>query len=269
MAKKVKFGLEMADGEKVRTIEDLREHFDLKQVIDHFQSGKLLEWLEDRYYESIAKTIRTIDSDAPDFKQKLCDALGVDYEDEDISLEDMEIEREKKAKLKQLTSDEIILSHAADVALSQEELADLLDADRTTIYLCGKDFHIPAKENMHYIGILGEPFVHVNAESREELEQHQIILEHVRLPEHLELPKEPEKPISTSRKERRPYHVSSLFDSRLSDSDRKEAEKLYNVAQDILGNIDFDVDAGSRPLERVVQESNLKGAFAKYLERIS
>ena len=269
MAKKIKFGLEMADGEKVRTIEDLREHFDLKQVIDHFQSGKLLEWLEDRYYEEAARMVRSMNSDAPDFKQKLCSALGVDYEDEDISLEDIEMEREKRTKLKQLTSDETILSHAADVAFTQEELADLLDADRTTIYLCGKEFHIPAKENMHYIGILGEPFVHVNAESREELEQHQIVLEHVRLPEHLELPKEPEKPASTSGKERLPYHVSSLFDSRLSDTDRKQAEKLYNVAQDILGNIDFDVDAGSRPLERVVEASNLKGAFAKYLERIS
>ena len=48
MAKKIKFALEMAEGIKVRTIEDLRAHFDMERVMMYFSDGKLLEWLEDR-----------------------------------------------------------------------------------------------------------------------------------------------------------------------------------------------------------------------------
>ena len=51
MAKKIKFALEMKDGAKVRTLEELQEHFDLKTIIGYFLDGKLQKWLEDRYYD--------------------------------------------------------------------------------------------------------------------------------------------------------------------------------------------------------------------------
>ena len=50
MPKKIKFALEMKDGVKVRTIEDLRDSFDIEKAISYFLDGKLLEWLQDRYY---------------------------------------------------------------------------------------------------------------------------------------------------------------------------------------------------------------------------
>ena len=116
MAKKIKFALQMADGEKVRTIEDLREHFDLESVMTYFSDGKLLEWLGDRYYDTEADTIRSLSGEEGDFKQRLCAALQVAYTGDDISMEDIEAVQEKKAKLKQLTSDEEIINHAADTA---------------------------------------------------------------------------------------------------------------------------------------------------------
>ena len=266
MAKKIKFALEMAEGIKVRTIEDLRAHFDMERVMMYFSDGKLLEWLEDRYYDKETAAVKEMTGDEADFKQQLCAVFGVEYQDDDVSMEEVELVQEKKAKLKQMTSDEEIINHAAETAFSQEELADLLDEGVQTIYLCGDTFHIPASvKGQCYIGILGEPEIHIDVESREELNEKQITFEHVTLPEYLQAEKETECP---ARRKAQPYTPSKLFDFILSDEDREKAEKLYNVAQDILGNVHFDPDAGSRPLEKVVRESNLKGAFAKYLERL-
>ena len=269
MAKKIKFALEMADGAKVRTIEDLRIHFDMEKIIGYFLNGKLLEWLEDRYYEKQASAVRLLDGNAPDFKQKLCDALGTQYNDDDVSLEVIETVNTKKAKLKQLTSDEEIISHAAETAFSQEDLAELLDADKDTIYLCGEEFHLPTKvNNRSYIGILGMPKVYIDAETMEELAELNITLTNVTLPEHLQTPPTDETAIP-NRKERRPYEPSELFAGIVKAEERDKVERLYTVAQDILGNVVFDPDLGTRPLMKAVQESNLKGAFARWLKNNS
>ena len=47
----VKFPLKMADGTMVRTLEDLREHFDLTTVLSYYDNGRLVKWLENGYYE--------------------------------------------------------------------------------------------------------------------------------------------------------------------------------------------------------------------------
>ena len=73
MARKIKFALEMKDGAKVRSnLEELRENFDLEKAVGYFLSGKLAEWLEDRYYEEEAEALDAIDKDAPDLREKLC-----------------------------------------------------------------------------------------------------------------------------------------------------------------------------------------------------
>ena len=51
MAKRIKFALEMKDGQSVRDIEGLKEYFDLEKLVEHFKSGKLKIWLEDRRYD--------------------------------------------------------------------------------------------------------------------------------------------------------------------------------------------------------------------------
>ena len=42
MAKKIRFPLEMPDGTQVRTLQDLKEHFDLVSALEYYKSGKLL-----------------------------------------------------------------------------------------------------------------------------------------------------------------------------------------------------------------------------------
>jgi len=39
MAKIIKFALELKNGESVRTIEDLRQHFDLEKIVAYFMNG--------------------------------------------------------------------------------------------------------------------------------------------------------------------------------------------------------------------------------------
>lgn len=185
MAKKIKFALEMADGVKVRSgLEELREHFDLERVVGYFLSGKLVEWLEDRFYEEEAEKIGALDKDAPDFHRKLCTILGVDYDTEDIlDVEFLERLNEKRAILREKTADKFIIDNADKTALNQEDLADLLEMGEDTIYLYGKHFTLPLRyTNKKYIGILGTPKISTKAKEQIELTQNAIITENVLLP---------------------------------------------------------------------------------------
>ena len=87
MARKIKFALEMSDGTKIRSnIEELREHFDIESIMGYFLSGKLQEWLEDRYYENEANEIAKINKDDNDIRMKVCRILGVEPpSDEDFN----------------------------------------------------------------------------------------------------------------------------------------------------------------------------------------
>ena len=76
----VKIPLKMSDGAVVRTIEDLREHFDLEAVLGYYSSGRLAEWLEERYCEKEAAEVRNLATDAKNFNETLCAVLGVTYE---------------------------------------------------------------------------------------------------------------------------------------------------------------------------------------------
>ena len=57
----VKIPLKMADGVLVRTIEDLREHFDIVSVLTYYQDGRLVKWLKNGYYDIEAKKISDLD----------------------------------------------------------------------------------------------------------------------------------------------------------------------------------------------------------------
>ena len=59
--RKIKFALELKDGEEARSMEELRAHFDLEKIIGYFQDGKLVEWLDDRFYTDEAdEKIKTV-----------------------------------------------------------------------------------------------------------------------------------------------------------------------------------------------------------------
>ncbi len=142
MARKKKLALTMSDGVEVRDLDELRRHFDGESAMKYFRDGRLLDWLIARYYEEEAEAVAAIDKDDPEASKKLCVALGVDHEkyfdEEFLTRVD-----EKRKILKTKTKDETIIGNARLTALTQEDLADLLDLDEPKIYLCGEKFTVP------------------------------------------------------------------------------------------------------------------------------
>ena len=58
MAKLIKFPLEMANGTKVRTLEELQEHYDIASVIKYYKDGRLQRWLKANYEDEIAENLQ-------------------------------------------------------------------------------------------------------------------------------------------------------------------------------------------------------------------
>lgn len=153
----VKFPLKMADGTMVRTLEDLREHFDLTTVLSYYDNGRLVKWLENGYYDEEAKQIAALDSFSGSFKDELCAVLGVNYsenETEQVTLADVSNRNQRLEHLKQYTADDSILSKIDCVAFTQDELMDFLEKGIHEVYLFGERFVIPANvSGVTYIGV--------------------------------------------------------------------------------------------------------------------
>lgn len=77
---KVKFQLEMG-GEKVRTLEQLREHFDIFEGMEYVENGKLVKWLKSRGEDELAEAVSAFDPKDKDCPKKLCCALGIAFND--------------------------------------------------------------------------------------------------------------------------------------------------------------------------------------------
>lgn len=61
MAKTIKFYM-ICDDHPVRTIDDLREHFGMEDVLDYYRRGILQRWLKVRGYEAELEAVNQIDS---------------------------------------------------------------------------------------------------------------------------------------------------------------------------------------------------------------
>ena len=150
----IKFPLEMREGIQVRNILELREHFDIEKVVGYFIDGKLVKWLEARYYEDEASAIENLDVKEPMLEEKICEILGVEYEKKTINRVEILEKNKKIAKLKQYTDDEEIIKNVDMVAFNQEELAELFDIGAEKIYLCEGPFKIPkSKKELNYIKV--------------------------------------------------------------------------------------------------------------------
>lgn len=160
MAKKIKFPLEMKNGEKVTDMKELQENFDIEKIVGYFLDGKLKNWLDARYYEDEAEAIAQIDREDLALAKRLCEVFGVEYEDSGkIDLEAIAQREARIARLKQFTDDEEVIENIDYVAFNQEELATLYDNNIVKIYLCNGEFSIPkAKSKLKYI-IVGNPVI--------------------------------------------------------------------------------------------------------------
>ena len=156
MARKIRFPLKMKNGTDVRTLDELKENFDLESVLGYFTDGRLATWLSDRYYDEKAEAVAALSADMPDLNAKLCEILEVEYEAEadETDVELIARRREKLQIISGVTDNREILDNIDRVAMEQDELFDILDESPERVYLYGDKFEIPfGKKNISYIGV--------------------------------------------------------------------------------------------------------------------
>lgn len=191
MKRKIKFPLIMNKETSVRTIEELRNNFNIEEVIEYFLSGKLEIWLRDRNYNSQLEKILKLDINKKSFNIDLCVALDVDFKDYiHINAKEIEEKNKRLKEIKKYTDKKSILDKVDEIIFKQEELTKRLNDlsknnisyesrlsniaplgtigmildialnltnkayKSTKIYLCGDEFSITDNfENVTYIGI--------------------------------------------------------------------------------------------------------------------
>ena len=274
MARKIRFGLNMPEKQNIRTLEELKQYFDLKAVLEYYFNNKLTEWLNDRGYASIAEQLNALDRDKDDFEENVCKIFGAQYKAESagvVTAEDVEALVDRKEEIRKYTDDVNILENAGNVAFNQAELNALVKDDSSkTVYLLGKEFTLTAKyKNKTYIG-LNNPTVKFADVPEVTLEELGIKLTGVKiLGDTIKVAKEVVKPKAKKRRISSGYKVSAAFDFLLNDEQRAQSEKLFNCIEEGLGNYEFNPDIKSDKLMNVIESSDLKGYFKNYLDRMA
>lgn len=261
MAKKVKFPLEMKDGVKVRTIEELRQFFDAEKVLTYFLNGKLASWLLERHYDEYYAQLQKLDNTDANCLQEICRILEIENigYDDNVDIEEIENKNKKIMQIMQYTDDKAILKNIELVAMNQSEFAALLNSSSDLIYLCGDKFNCPSDlSNITIVGV-NNPEVHINATSVIDFEADNVTFRNIRFDEEYQKLVEQLKYEEEHKNDKKniPYKASSLFDIRLSDEDRRHSEKLYKLMQQGLGDIEFDVDVYTRKLHKQLLDANL------------
>lgn len=73
--KKILFPLEMGNGEKVHTLEELKENFDIESILVYAESGQLVRWLRDRGEADMAGRIEALDRQSEEFAKGVCETI--------------------------------------------------------------------------------------------------------------------------------------------------------------------------------------------------
>lgn len=253
MAKKIKFALAMKDGVKVRTLNELREHFDLEKIVAYFLDGKLQKWLKDHYYDEEANALQRIDIENLDVSA-ICEALGVPYADIPLDVDKIQEENKRLEIVKQFTDNEEILSNISNVAFSQGDLERLVAQGKRTIYLCGDTFSISTHWNERtYIGIGTAPHISVK-EITDEVPESRISFVNVQVPEQFQVARSKKERFSYKRTDVS-YNASPIFDFMLNNSQREYCQNLFDCITEGLGHYKFDLDRGSHKLLEMMKKN--------------
>lgn len=234
MAKKIKFPLEFSNGVKVRTLEELQQYADVESILRYYHNEKLKIWLEARDYNDIVSQIISIDTTDASYVNTLCNILGIEYENLDIEVNEIQKNEEKLNRLRRLTSDENILANVENIVFNQQELDELVIQKPELIYLCANEnqTYTINKEfkNIRYVGLFGKPSIQVEAENIRELFDIGIKFKDIVLPAYLQ------KGLKTEVE----YKGANLD----VDVNKINAEKLHKIVQ--ANFIDFIYDSDCR-----------------------
>ena len=74
----------MVNGVQVRTLDELKENWDLEKVLNYYLNGKLQTWLTDRYYTELADAVASLSDidDNTELQHKLCGIFGIEIEND-------------------------------------------------------------------------------------------------------------------------------------------------------------------------------------------
>ena len=151
-----RFALILKDGTAVENLESLRENFELQRIRQYFESGELLEWLKSWRYSDLVPKIETLVEFDPKLNKKLCNIFGVNYK-KHAPIEEIEIRKEKLAMLREITTDQSILSRIDQIAFNTREVHDLLEDEVKKIFLFEGEYNFACgifdEINVHYYGI--------------------------------------------------------------------------------------------------------------------
>lgn len=152
MAKKIRFPLIMKDGIQVRSIEELRENFDMELLTKYFLEGKLRVWLEHRDYREELSEIDGLKEAHKDISEELPRIFKIDFK-EKVDVTELQKKLEKEQLLKQYTYDERWFEKIDYIAFSQKELETLVEKNNK-VYLAGDEFLVNNQlKDKKYIGI--------------------------------------------------------------------------------------------------------------------
>lgn len=185
--KKVKLPLEMASGKQVRSLQELKDNWDLEKVLAYYLNGRLLSWLKDRYCYDEAEKIEALEmKDEEDIGKALCDIFKIEFVVTEISKIDISVLENRNKRLEILrsyTADDIVLKNVDKVAFNQEELDILFNGNEICIYLFNNIYKIPLTlTNKNYIGI-GDVEVFIDSQEMVDFKKLNITFENIRFDE--------------------------------------------------------------------------------------
>lgn len=228
----IKFPIVMKNGVQVRTIEELKESFEMETIVEYYFDGRLKTWLEQRFYKAEAELLEKLATeDQSEISEKLCQIFGVAIS-APFDIQAFKSKRDKLSIINQYTDDPIISSQLHFIAMSQGELDQMIqdtadDASRT-IYLLGESFEVSeTAERIHYVGI-NQPSLTLIGTHMFDAKNKNIHFENVLLTAHAQIKLNP----------------SSISDFEIDESKIRQGAALRNYAKTIKINKDSYKNAG-------------------------
>lgn len=266
MAKRIKFPLEMKDGNKVRTIEEFRAYFDSEKAVMYFLNGKLQGWLEDRHYDHYYEEICMIDPKEDNILQTICEVLEIECDvivSEPIDLKKIQNNNKKIEKIRQYVDDKKILDRLDSIAMNQKELDRLIENSCSEVYLFEKNFIIPGTiSNITVVGI-NNPTIDIDSDVLIDFASRGVLFSGVIFgSKYQKLIDDYNYELEhRNDKKHHCYKASKILDIRLSDQDRKQSKKMFELLEARLLDVKYDIDAGSKTIYEVISKADLYEIF--------
>jgi hypothetical protein len=165
LKRNIKFPIILSNGFQVRTLEELKEHFEVETIVEYFLDGRLRTWLEQRLYTKELQLLQCVTDHNDSLPMEIFKIFGMNYEESTFNHRDYVEKRAKIEMINRYTSDQEILDNYEYVVTSQCELDILLQKmkdDSRTVYLLndtGELFNVSDTiSNIRYVGI-NDPIV--------------------------------------------------------------------------------------------------------------